>query len=128
MKNPDPIAVALQFNDRISDRDVDGLGLMMTEDHTFIDKPGEVTRGRKIMIKGWAEFFEAYPDYRNVFTRIEARGSQVIMLGHSECSYEPLDGPAIWTAIIRDGLVAEWRVYEDDAEVRRELDLDWSSS
>jgi len=118
------MTVALQFNDRISDRDIDGLGQLMTEDHTFIDKSGKVSRDHVAMIKGWTEFFEVYPDYRNIFTRVEVQGNRVIMLGRSECFYKPLDGPAIWTAIIRDGLVAEWRVCEDTAEIRRELGLD----
>ena len=37
---------------------------------------------------------------------------------------EPLlDGPAIWTAEVRDGKVAVWRVYEDTPEVRARLGI-----
>ncbi len=46
------------------------------------------------------------------------------MVGFSECSFDPLDGPSIWTAEIRDGLVAEWRVYEDSEEVRKLLKIE----
>jgi hypothetical protein len=46
------------------------------------------------------------------------------MLGRSHCQEEPiLDGPAIWTAHIRDNLVTEWRVYDDTPENRRSLGL-----
>ena len=97
---------------------------MMTEDHVFIDIPGEVHEGRERMITGWFDFFSKYPDYRNNFTLVRVKENIVVMVGFSECSYDPLDGPAIWTAKIRDGLVAEWRVYEDTEEVRQILRIE----
>jgi len=124
MSNTNPKTVALAFNDRINARDIVGLGQLMTEDHTFIDIPGEISQGRETMIKGWTKFFRIHPDYRNIFTSVESKNDLVIMLGHSECSYDPLDGPAIWTAMIRNGLVAEWRVYEDTEDIRQQLGLD----
>jgi ketosteroid isomerase-like protein len=124
MSKSDPRSIALRFNERINTRDLTGLAEMMTEDHTFIDIPGEVTVGRDKMILGWSSFFKTYPDYRNNFTHVIAQGNKVIMKGFSECSYHPLDGPALWTAVIRDGLVAEWRVYEDTSENRKSLGID----
>ncbi len=124
MDNSNLISTVLKFNEKINARDLTGLGEMMTEDHTFIDIPGEVNVGRDVMVSGWFSFFKEYPDYRNNFTHIEVKGELVIMVGFSECSHEQLDGPAIWTAKIRDGLVAEWRVYDDKKEVRKELGID----
>ena len=118
------ISIALRFNERINAQDLTGLSEMMTEDHVFIDIPGEVHEGRDMMVSGWFTFFKTYPDYRNNFTNVEVKGELVIMVGFSECSYDPLDGPAIWTAKIRDGLVAEWRVYDDKVEVHKELGID----
>ena len=124
MKDTDLISVVLRFNERINARNLTGLGEMMTEDHVFIDIPGEVHEGRPLMVSGWFDFFKNYPDYRNNFTHIEVIDGVVVMVGFSECSHEPLDGPAIWTAKIRDGLIAEWRVYDDKEEVRKELGID----
>jgi ketosteroid isomerase-like protein len=124
MTESELIAVALRFNERINIRDLTGLGELMTEDHVFIDIPGEVHEGRERMIVGWFDFFRNYPDYRNNFTRVEVRDDLVIMVGFSECSYDPLDGPSIWTAKIRDGKVAEWRVYEDIAQTRHTLGIE----
>lgn len=45
------------------------------------------------------------------------------MVGHSECSEEILDGPALWTAVIKDGRVQEWRVYDDTEENRKKLGM-----
>jgi len=123
MGDNDLISIALRFNERINSRDLTGLGEMMTEDYVFIDIPGEVHRGRDMMVPGWFSFFKNYPDYRNNFTHVEVKGDLVIMIGFSECSYDPLDGPAIWTVKIREGFIAEWRVYDDKKEVRKELGL-----
>ena len=124
MEDTELISVALRFNERINARDLTGLGEMMTEDHVFIDIPGEVFEGRPMMVSGWFDFFKNYTDYRNNFTHIEVKDGVVIMVGFSECSHDPLDGPAIWTAKIRDGLVSEWRVYDDKDEVRKELGIE----
>lgn len=102
---------ALRFNEKINQRDLEGLAQLMTDDHTFIDNAGEITRGKEVMKEGWREFLEKYPDYRNVFTSVTVRDGVVVMVGYSTCSYEPLDGPNIWTAKVRDGRVSEWRVY-----------------
>jgi predicted SnoaL-like aldol condensation-catalyzing enzyme len=118
------ISIALRFNEMINSRNLTGLSDLMTEDHTFIDISNRVHEGRDSMIVGWAEFFRQYPDYRNNFTRVTTSGKTVIMVGFSECSFDPLDGPSIWTAEIRDDLVAEWRVYEDNQDVRRLLSID----
>ncbi|MGV9104007.1 MAG: hypothetical protein ACOC3C_07830, partial [Candidatus Thorarchaeota archaeon] len=67
--------------------------------------------------------FSKYPAYRNIFTKVENRGNLVIMIGHSECSVDVLDGPSIWTAKIRCDQVAEWRVYDDIKENRRKLGI-----
>ncbi|MFW9975043.1 MAG: nuclear transport factor 2 family protein [Candidatus Thorarchaeota archaeon] len=124
MEDVELISIALRFNERINARDLTGLGEMMTEDHVFIDIPGEVHEGRSVMVPGWFDFFKTYPDYRNNFTHIQVKDGLVIMVGFSECSYNPLDGPAIWTAKIRDGRIAEWRVYDDKIEVRKKLRID----
>ncbi|MGM0374597.1 MAG: hypothetical protein ACQEQQ_09300, partial [Chloroflexota bacterium] len=74
------------------------------------------------MLSAWKDFFAAYPDYRNLFQRLEKRGDTVLIVGYSTSSNEPaLDGPALWTAKIRGGLVTEWRVYEDTEDNRMQL-------
>ena len=75
------------------------------------------------MIEGWLDFFDRYPDYKNHFSRVESRGDFVVIEGYSTCSYDPLDGPALWTAKVENDLVAEWRVYLDTEENRKMLNL-----
>ncbi|MFX1486460.1 MAG: nuclear transport factor 2 family protein [Promethearchaeota archaeon] len=103
--------IALKFNEKINLRDLEGLADLMTDDHTFIDNFGEITKGKDAMKEGWREFFEKYPDYRNAFTCVTVRDNTVVMTGYSTCSHKPLNGPSIWTARIRGDRVSEWRVY-----------------
>ncbi len=51
-------------------------------------------------------------------------GNFVAIAGYSTCSYGPLDRPALWSARVRDGLVSEWRVYEDTPENRGKIGLE----
>lgn len=120
----DPKYIALKFNECINSQDIKGLVNLMTEDHSFIDISEELHQGRDEMQKGWEEFFNLYPDYQNIFSRVESRDNLVIMLGYSTCSYNPLDGPAIWTAKIKKNLISEWRVYEDTQSNRELLGIE----
>lgn len=105
------ILTAVRFNDRINQRDPEGLAELMTDDHTFIDNSGKVTKGKLAMRESWKDFFEKYPDYQNIVACVTSLDNVVVMVGHSTCSYKPLKGPNIWTAKMRNRLVSEWRVY-----------------
>lgn len=122
MNTRDPKLTALMFNECINSQDLEGLIDLMAEDHKFIDSENKV-ENRKQMEIGWKEFFEAYPDYRNYFQKVISKNNLVILLGHSVCVYDPLDGPAIWTAKIENDKVAEWRIYEDTKENRKKLKI-----
>ena len=115
--------VASRFNSYINDADVDGLTSIMTDDHRFTDSAGSVVSGKVAVAAAWNSFFKAFPGYRNVFVRHTVEGAVVASEGHSVCSEPRLDGPALWRAIVRQGKVAQWRVYEDTIENRRVLGL-----
>jgi ketosteroid isomerase-like protein len=104
------ILTAVVFNEKINQRDLEGLAELMTDDHTFVDNDGVVTEGKDVMLKSWKAFFEKYPDYRNVFTFVAVQDDVVVMVGYSYCSCKSLCGSNMWTARIRDGRVSEWRV------------------
>jgi len=107
------ILTALRFNERINQRDLEGLAELMTDDHTLVviaNNKGETTKGKNVVKEGWREFFKEYPDYRNIFTCVTVQGNVVVMVGYSTCSFKSLDGPNIWTAKIRGGRISEWRV------------------
>jgi ketosteroid isomerase-like protein len=52
------ILTAMRFNEKINRQDLEGLAELMTEDRTFVDNDGMVTRGKDAMKKGWRDFFK----------------------------------------------------------------------
>jgi uncharacterized glyoxalase superfamily protein PhnB/ketosteroid isomerase-like protein len=115
---------ALAVNDAINRRDLVALRGLLTADHTFIDSAANVLRGAENVLHAWTGFFEAFPDYRNVWTDLTLNGDLVVAIGHSICATEPqLDGPAIWTAAVRGDMVSTWRVYDDTPGNRARLGL-----
>jgi ketosteroid isomerase-like protein len=118
----DPIAVAVRFNEAINARDLTRLGELVTEDHRFIDSEASVTVGSEAIVRAWRWLLSPFPDYRNDFEALQYRDELVIITGRSSCSDDRLRGPALWTARVREGHVAEWRVYEDNTEARHDTD------
>ena len=113
MNTKDPKLIALQFNECINNQDVDGLAELMTEDHTFIDREGKSGHTKEVMVRGWMEFFRMFPKYRNTFTRIQSKDNLVFIVGSAYWSEEQPYDPVLWTAIIVEDRVQEWRVYAD---------------
>jgi len=124
MTNDEQQIIALQFNECINSRDIHGLAILMTDDHTFIDKANQSVQGKEKVVEAWQGFFALFPDYRNIFERVESRNHLVEISGYSTCSEKQLDGPAHWTAKLKGDKVAEWRVYEDTPENRNLLSLE----
>lgn len=113
----------IAFNEAINNQDIEALSSLMSEEHTFIDTAGTSFAGKKGSVKTWKGFFEAFPDYKNYFEKIIKADDKVIVIGKSSCSYSDLDGPAIWTAKVKEEKVTEWRVYDDSTENRISLGI-----
>ena len=128
MKSDQPIDVVLAFLDRINAGDVPGMCELMCEDHLFVDALGNQVKGRETMRKGWSGYYKLFPDYKVSHEEIFAQGHVVAAFGSAEGTYTP-DGkvsrekhwsiPAAWKAVVRDGRIAEWRVYADNQPARK---------
>jgi len=114
-------AIIASFNDCITRRDLDGLSNLMTDGHVFVDAAGSVISGKARCLAVWKDFFAAFPNYKNIFNDVRPVGDTVVMIGRSSCSDSRLAGPALWTAKVAEGRIAEWRVYEDTPEDRTML-------
>jgi ketosteroid isomerase-like protein len=106
----DLIRTAVRFNEKINQGDAEGLAELMTDNHAFIDSAGTTVRGKAVMMKGWKDFFEKYPDYRNDFSSVTVQDGIVVMVGRSTCSTGLLNGPNVWTAKVEGEKISEWRV------------------
>jgi ketosteroid isomerase-like protein len=125
-----PTTIVLEFIDRINAADVSGMCDLMTEDHAFIDALGNRLVGREKLRAGWKGYFSWFPDYRISHEEIFEDHDIVAAFGSASGTYA-VDGglpkenhweiPAAWKAVVRNGLIAEWRVYCDNQPVRKLL-------
>jgi predicted ester cyclase len=111
------------FNDCIHRRDLEGLSRLMTDGHKFIDAASGTVSGKQACVEAWKGFFSAFPDYRNYFERLISTGRRVVIVGRSNCSDPRLAGPALWQAVISDGRIDEWRVFQDSSASRLALGI-----
>jgi ketosteroid isomerase-like protein len=118
-----PVEIVTRFNESINNRDIDTLAAFITDDHSFIDSADQSFQGKEKVVETWKGFFVAFPDYKNHFDTLTEKDELVIVTGRSTCSFKELNGPALWTAKIRDGKVSEWRVYDDTSENRKRLSV-----
>lgn len=123
MNSKNPKQIAIQFNDCITRQAIIRLAEPMTDDHTFIDRDGNVSKPKAVMIEGWKNFFGMCPKYKNTFTRVEMNDDLVVIPGYAYWSEEQPYDPVIWTAAIVNDLVAEWRIYYYTPENRAALNL-----
>ena len=112
-------SVALKFVDVINAGDSERLIKLQTEDFTLVDMDGNVFRGRD----GWQDYFSAYPNYKIHVHHVLMSGEGVAIIGKttdSNVSPEVEEHETVlWTAEIRDGCVAEWRIYSDIEEAMK---------
>jgi ketosteroid isomerase-like protein len=125
--NGSPESIAQAFVRAINRQDVEGLAVLMTREHRFVDSLGNTVVGREKMRAGWAAYFRMIPDYSIAVDESFCDGPVVLMLSVVEGTYSP-DGklkaenrwktPAAFRVQVEDGLVAEWRVYADNEPIR----------
>lgn len=114
-------SVALKFVEAINAGDPEGLPPLQTEDFTFIDMAGDVERGRQ----SWPDYFTSYPEYTIHVQKVLRGGNGVAIIGRTTGSHVPPEVEEkwniLWTAEIRDNLVAEWRIYTDIEEAKKKV-------
>jgi ketosteroid isomerase-like protein len=121
MSEMDPKAITLKFIDRINSGDPDGLMALQTDDFTFTSYSEEVYVGKD----GWHDYFSSYPKYKIHVEKLITSGNGVAVIGHTTgCHVGPKieeKWTILWTAQVRNGLIAEWRIYSDIEEIRAEI-------
>jgi len=110
-----------RFVDAINRRDVDKICSLITKDHMFIDSQGNEISGKEAMRKGWAGYFQLFPDYQIEVTEVFVRGETVAAFGFAGGTCHGLKErkdlawklPAAWNAKIAEGKISRWQVYAD---------------
>jgi len=123
----EPSETARVFVSKINAHDVDGLGSLMTDEHTFVDALDNRAVGRSTMQAGWRAYFSMVPDYWIKVETVLQEGCTVALFGQAGGSYSasggdsPKEGwqiPAAWLAEVKGDRVAVWRVYADNLPLR----------
>jgi ketosteroid isomerase-like protein len=128
MAEKEPMAVVLDFMERINSGNVDSICAAMTEDHVFVDPLGAKIEGRETLREGWKMYHQMIPDYLVSHEEILAKDDTVVVIGTARGTYAP-DGkvakenfwevPAAWKAVVREGKIASWQVFADNQPVRK---------
>ncbi|HTW46462.1 MAG TPA: nuclear transport factor 2 family protein [Acidobacteriaceae bacterium] len=118
--------VALNFVDHINSHDIAALSNLVTEDVVFVDALGQEIRSVQRLKKGWLAYFTWFPDYSIQVDDAFSSGNVAGLFGYAHGTHA-VQGqmlpenrwriPAAWKAVIRNGQVAEWRVYADNEPV-----------
>jgi ketosteroid isomerase-like protein len=124
----EPLEVAMDFIKRINEGNADALCELMTSEHIFQDALGKRFIGREKMREGWRAYFKTVGQYQVHADEFFQTGNRLAIFGTASGVYAGNGGasaenfwevPAAWRAVIRDGLVAEWRVYADNQPLRK---------
>ena len=128
MNQSGSVDVAMAFVAKINAHDVEGLVELMTPDHLFVDALNNSFHGAEQMRQGWKFYFGMFPDYAIEVTDEFDRGGLVAMFGKARSTFA-VNGklarenfweiPAAWKAVVKEGRVAEWRVYCDNDPARK---------
>ncbi len=125
--------IARWFIDAINAHDADAIADLLTDDHLFVDAMDRVTQSREAMRAGWRSYFGWFPDYRIEAAEVISRGDTAAIFGHASGTFAGGERgrpgaswriPAAWKAVVRSGLVAEWRVYTDIEPMLRSMGAD----
>lgn len=122
--------VVRRFVAAINRHDLEALADSLTPDHVFVDALGQEVRGREAMRTAWSRYYDLFPDYEIRIDELLSGDESVGIFGAARGTYAGpgvVEGkrswtvPAAWRAVVREGLVAEWRVFADNEPVRRIL-------
>jgi ketosteroid isomerase-like protein len=114
-----PREILRQWMAAINGHDVAALAALMAADFRFVDGLGNTVSGGKQMEAGWQGYFAMCPDYWIREDLVLSDGDTLLLTGEAGGT---IDGqawriPAAWKAVVRDGLLAEWRVFADNKPV-----------
>lgn len=128
MTTASAVETVTAFVAKINAHDVNGLVQLMTPDHVFIDALGAKFEGAENLRHGWTGYYAWFPDYAIEVTEVFDKAEVVALFGEARGTYAvagklPQENrwkfPAAWKAIVKDGRVAEWRVYGDNEPARK---------
>lgn len=114
-----PVETFQGFVAAINSHDVEALFELLSPEHVFVDSLGNRVQGASAMKVGWRGYFAMCPDYWIQVDDAIGEGGGVLAAGAAGGTINGVAWrtPAAWKAVIRDGLIQEWRVFADNKPV-----------
>ena len=119
----------MSFIDAINHGNVEHLGSLMSSDHRLQVLDEAALDGKGTNLDVWHGYASAFPDYVIYPHEIIARGTEVLVCGHTTGSHLGLPDEdesrlaVIWRAEVSSGLLTLWQIIEDTPARRQELGL-----
>jgi ketosteroid isomerase-like protein len=123
-------AIVQKFVKAINAHDTDGLTKLMSSDHVFVDSLGSRAPA-SAKRSGWQGYFTMVPDYWIKVDQIVSKGKAIFLCGSAAGTFVPKGGmmkpenkwetPAVLRALLKEGKIAEWRVYCDNEPIREKM-------
>ncbi|HAL49421.1 MAG: nuclear transport factor 2 family protein [SAR202 cluster bacterium] len=114
MDDQSPEAIVRAFVDHVNGGNLAGIASLLSDDIVFIDASGNVHRRDKSFMAG---YLAQFPEYRIHVHGILLSGNGVAIIGQTTGSHVSPQVEAnetiVWAAEVRDGLIAEWRIYAE---------------
>ena len=111
--------VVSAFIDCINHGDIDGLSVLMTDDHKLQVFDEAPLVGRRANVEAWRGYASAFPHYVIYPHEISERGDAVAVLGHTTGSHLGLPDDeeqkltVIWYARVDSGRLSRWQIFHD---------------
>lgn len=103
----------------INQHDIEAITALMTTDHMFVDSVGNRVQGAPSMQVGWRSYFAMCSDYWIRTDHVMTEGDVVMAVGEAGGTIDGVSWrtPAAWKGLVREGKLAEWRVFADNKPV-----------
>ncbi len=114
--------IVCDFANAISERSVDKIYSLMTDDHKFVDAHGNEVVGRDKMKAGWTGYFQMFPDYKIEIIDIFTDDDTLAAFGFASGTFKGKQTdnkenywrlPASWKIIVENNKIKLWQVYAD---------------
>lgn len=118
--------IVIRFITAINNQNLDSIAGLLSDDHNFTDSLGNVFRGKEIMIKGWKNYFQLFPDYKIDLGEVYSNENKVVFIGKASGTYKLGEDSssrnhweinAAWRALVVDNKIKEWQVFGDNKPV-----------
>lgn len=112
--------ITLAFVQAMNQHDLEKMAALLSDDHVFTGAYGEQAKGRESVLKGWAEYFEAFPDYSFELEEVLLAPNGTMIHGWSTGTSlaavrtgRTFRVPSVFRIKIKDEKIQHWRIFTD---------------